>query len=62
MSTAEIKSEIDKTLSLLPQEALESVLIYLRSVAETTQSKITLSSNFRIILEEDAALLKKLAE
>lgn len=62
MSTAEIKTEIDKVLDTLPEDALESVLDYLKSITHTTKEKLAYSKNLRKILEEDRELLEKLAQ
>lgn len=62
MSTAEIKTEIDKVLGTMPEDALESVLDYLKSITQTTNDELTYSKNLRKILEEDKELLEKLAQ
>lgn len=62
MGTAELKSEIEKVLDKVPEDTLQSVLIYLKSIVDMPKEKVQLSGNLRIILEEDKELLQKLAQ
>lgn len=62
MSVEQVKKEIDQILSSLPPENLVDILEYLRSAQQAQAEQINLSSNFRKILQEDANLLKRLAE
>lgn len=62
MSTAEIKTEIEKVLDAMPESVLESVLQYLKSVTVSKQQDIDFSNNLRKILSEDKELLQKLAQ
>ncbi len=62
MSRSEINSEIQKILSNLPDESLNSILKYLKEIQKIDSSKLLISKNLGKILTEDAQLLKKLAE
>lgn len=62
MSTQEIKSEIQKILSSLPEERLPIILDYLKEVQQITSSKVLTSKNLSKILQDDSNLLKRLAE
>lgn len=62
MSTAELKSEIGKVLDKVPEDTLQSVLMYLKSIVDMPKEKVQLSGNLRTILEEDKELLQKLAQ
>lgn len=62
MNTTEIKTQITKVLDNVPEDVLESVLDYLKSVINNSRDNIALSGNLRKILEEDKELLQKLAQ
>jgi hypothetical protein len=62
MSRSEINSEIQKILSNLPDESLNSILEYLKEIQEIDSSKLLISKNLGKILAEDAQLLKRLAQ
>ena len=62
MTTVEVKAEIQKVLDIVPEETLESVLDYLKSIINVEQEKLVLSQNLKKILVEDKELLKKLAQ
>ena len=62
MGTIELKKEIGKVLETIPEDALESVLNYLRSVSSSKKDDVVFSNNLRKILVEDRELLKKLAQ
>ncbi|PWK79937.1 hypothetical protein LX99_00398 [Mucilaginibacter oryzae] len=62
MTTTELKTEINKTLENIPEEALNDVLLYLQHLQAKAPSDIKLTSHLRQILTEDAELLEKLAQ
>ncbi|HRH62785.1 MAG TPA: hypothetical protein PLI68_05610 [Bacteroidia bacterium] len=62
MSTSEIKTEIHKVLDNVPENVLQSVLDYLKSIIHTNSDSVQLTNNLRQILLEDKELLQKLAE
>lgn len=62
MSTQEIKSEIQKILSNLPEESLLSVLDYLKEIQKINPSNLLISRHLSKIFQEDTELLKRLAE
>ena len=61
MTTKEIKSEIQKTLDNIPENVLQDILDYLKSIQGKSADKIELSKNLRDILTEDKELLERLA-
>jgi hypothetical protein len=58
----EIKQEIARIVSQLPDEVLGELLQYLRQVEKTTAEKMRTVRNLSSILEEDRELLEKLAK
>lgn len=62
MSRNELNTEIQKILSDLSDESLNSILEYLQEVQKINSSKLLISKNLGKILKEDTQLLKKLAE
>lgn len=62
MATEEIKERINKVLANIPDEVLEDVLDYLKSLMNKSRDKVLLSSNLRKILKEDKNLLERLAQ
>ena len=62
MSRQEINSEIQKILSNLTDENLESVLQYLKQFQQFDKDKLLISKNLGKILREDSNLLKRLAQ
>ena len=62
MSRQELNSEIQKILSNLSDESLNSILEYLKEVQKIDASKLLISRNLGKILKEDTQLLKRLAE
>jgi len=62
MTTIEIKKEIHKVLDQVPENLLVDILDLLKEVQSEKFSKATWTSNFKKILEEDSALLHKLAQ
>jgi len=62
MSREEVKTAINEILENIPEEALQDVFDYLKSVQEKSSATITLSKNLRTILREDKELLERLAK
>lgn len=62
MSSAEIKSEINKTLDRIPEDTLEVVLEFLKKLEQQPGQKLELVQNIRKVLEEDSILLQRLAK
>ena len=62
MTTKEIKSEIQKALDNIPEDALSVILDYLRDLEGKTAGQIELAKNLRDILREDKELLERLAK
>lgn len=62
MSRQEISSEIQRILSELSDENLQSVLQYLKEIREIDSNKVLISKNLGKILKEDSELLKRLAQ
>jgi hypothetical protein len=62
MSSENVKQKIYKVLDNLPEEVLEDIFIYLKTVKKRSMDNITSSKNFKRILEEDKNLLERLAQ
>ncbi|RYZ94561.1 MAG: hypothetical protein EOP47_27615 [Sphingobacteriaceae bacterium] len=62
MTTLQIKSEIQKVLDKVPEDALKDILNYLKVIESESHHNGKLAGNLRKILSEDRELLKKLAE
>lgn len=62
MKTTEIKTEIHKVIDTIPDNVLQDILDYLKQLQDTSQSKVELSKNLKLILNEDRELLEKLAQ
>lgn len=62
MSREEVKTAINEILENIPEEALQGVFDYLKSVQDKSSASITLSKNLRTILKEDKELLERLAK
>ena len=58
MTTKEIKSEIQKALDNVPENALHVILEYLKELEGKTGDPIKLARNLRDILNEDKELLE----
>lgn len=61
MTTKEIKSEIQKALDNIPENALQVILEYLKELQRKPADQIKLAKNRRDILNEDKELLERLA-
>lgn len=62
MTVTEIKTEINKALENVPEDALADVLSYLKHLQSKTADDIKLTTHLRQILNEDSELLEKLAQ
>ncbi len=62
MSNNEVKTAICALLDEAPQNALEQVLEYLKSVKGQSEESVKRAENLRRILEEDSELLSRLAD
>ncbi len=62
MGTIELKKEIGKVIDKMPEDALQSVLNYLKSISVSKKEDISFTENVRKILSEDRELLEKLAK
>ena len=62
MTANEIKSEINKALDNLPENALQIILDHLKELEGKTADQIKLADNLRDILAEDKDLLERLAK
>lgn len=61
MSEQEIRHELHKVVDSMPDEILQNVLEYFKTLEQSSKDRITLSQNIRTILQEDKELLQKLA-
>jgi hypothetical protein len=57
-----IRSQISKILLSLPESKLKPVLEYLKLVEKTSEKQLESAEFVKLIFEEDAELLKRLAE
>jgi hypothetical protein len=62
MSKNEAKEEINKVLDNLSDEALESILNYLKELISKSETDLILSNNLNRILSEDKEVLERLAK
>ena len=62
METRELKEKINKVLDNIPDDVLEEVLEYLKSLINKSKNNIVLSHNLEKILDEDNNLLERLAK
>ncbi|MBN2666119.1 MAG: hypothetical protein JXR67_06380 [Bacteroidales bacterium] len=62
MATKEIKEKIYKVLDNMPDDVLEDVFKYLKSLTNKLKDDILLSQYLGRILEEDKNLLERLAQ
>lgn len=62
MAAKEIKEKIYKVLDNMPDDLLEDVFKYLKSLTNKSKGDILLSQNLGRILEEDKNLLERLAQ
>ncbi|MFT6873597.1 MAG: glutamate formiminotransferase [Roseivirga sp.] len=62
MSREEVKTAISELLDNTPEQVLQEVFDYLKSVQGKSNDSISLSKNLRTILTEDKELLERLAK
>ncbi len=62
MTAKEIKFEIQRTLDNIPENVLQDILDYLKSIQGKSADKVKLGKNLRDILTEDKELLDRLAK
>jgi hypothetical protein len=62
MATKELKDMINKVIDNMPEDILEDVFNYLKSMTNKSKSDIILSQNLSRILDEDKNLLERLAQ
>lgn len=62
MAGKNIKDKINSVIENIPDEILEDVLEYLKSLTDKPKDKIILSKNLSKIIEEDKNLLERLAQ
>lgn len=62
MSREEVKTAISELLDNTPEQVLQDVFDYLKSVQGKTKESVSLSQNLRTILSEDKELLERLAQ
>jgi hypothetical protein len=62
MSREEVKTAISELLDNTPEQVLQEVFDYLKSVQGKTNESVSLSQNLRTILTEDKELLERLAQ
>ena len=62
MSSKELKEEINKVLDGVPEEVLESVLLYLKELLAESKPDPVLLNRINRILREDKELLGRLAK
>lgn len=62
MSREEVKTAINELLDNTPEQVLQEVFDYLKSVQGKTNESVSLSQNLRTILTEDKELLERLAQ
>ena len=62
MSKNEVKDQINKVLDNVSDEALESILNYLKELISKSETDLILSNNFNKILSEDKEVLERLAK
>jgi hypothetical protein len=62
MSKNEVKDQINKVLENVSDEALESILNYLKELISKSETDLILSNNLNKILSEDKEVLERLAK
>jgi hypothetical protein len=62
MSKNEVKEQINKVLDNVSDEALESILNYLKELISKSEKDFILSNNLNKILSEDKEVLERLAK
>jgi hypothetical protein len=62
MTKSQLQNEIQKILQNIPENLLQDILALLQGIQNQPEDKIELSHALRKILDEDKALLEKLAQ
>ncbi|WP_375578202.1 Fic family protein [Marivirga tractuosa] len=62
MSREEVKTAINEMLENIPEEALQDVFDYLKSVQDKSLASITLSKNLRTILKDEPRAFRKIGK
>lgn len=62
MTARDLKDKINQVLDKMPDEVLEDVFKYFKSLTTKSAQEIRLSQNLGKILEEDKNLLERLAQ
>lgn len=62
MSKNEVKEQINKVLDNVSDEALKSILNYLKELISKSEKDLILSNNLNKILSEDKEVLERLAK
>ena len=61
MSEQELRQELHHVVDTMPENILQNVLDYFKTLEHSSKDRIKLSQNLRTILMEDKELLHKLA-
>jgi hypothetical protein len=61
MSTQEIRKEIHKVVDNMPEDVLQNILDYFKTIEHSSKDRVKLTNNLKKILTEDKLLLQKLA-
>jgi len=62
MSTKELKTEIHKVIDTVPDDLLNDILDYLKTIQSKSADTVTLFHELSLIIKEDKELLEKLAQ
>ena len=62
MTAVQLKTEIQKVLDKVPEDALPDILNYLRQVSHQSPDQIKFRNNLKKIMTEDKELLERLAK
>jgi len=62
MRREKVKTAINQLLDNTPEQVLQEVYTYLKSVQGKSEQSVSLSQNLRTILTEDKELLERLAQ
>lgn len=62
MTARDLKDKINQVLDKMPDEVLEDVFKYLKSLTTKSEQEIRLSQNLGKVLKEDKNLLERLAQ
>ena len=62
MASKDLKDRITSAIDTIPDEVLEDVLEYLKTLTDESKEKIRISQDLSKIIEEDKNLLERLAK